>query len=258
MDYCELFNRLNEGRLIRGIENLRKGGGQPVVVKLYKPVLYEEDAYKVLQYYVNLSSQTPLPEGPYDRKSNILRLAHNSNGDDCYYWLYIQDGLYYAIEIGMKSKIFIWCTVYIPYEEVRSAYLKVPIRDCTRDLCAPSRLYGYFVYSAAGLKPISVMFESEHLNPDIAAIWGAKVEYREKSSSLKGFDEYGLKGSWYDVWFSPAHSRPIYNKEKTERIPISGHERWWKGEKIIHQFNESERPSLQEMLTIWNIFRKTV
>lgn len=49
------FIQRRENRLKRSIENLRLQDGEPIVKKLHKSVLYEEEAYEVLRYYVNLS-----------------------------------------------------------------------------------------------------------------------------------------------------------------------------------------------------------
>jgi len=254
------LKKLSEKCLIRRIERLREEGGEPFVKKLHKAVLYEEDAYEILRYYVNLSTQTPLHGKPYDRKSNLLKLACGCQNDPNHYWLYFADGLYYAVQIGLKSKIFIGRTVCVPYVELSFAYLKVQLKDCRWQLGVPSRLYGYFVYSAAGLEPIALMLEGRDVEAEgfDESVWGARVEYEPKPHHLEGFSNQGIKGKWYDVWFSIAKRGPIYDEEEAEHLPINGHERWWKGEKIIRQLKKNERPTLKDMMVIWNQFRNSV
>ena len=230
--------------------------------KLHKEVLYEADAYEVIRYYVNLTAKNSLPDGPYDCKSNLLKLAAGKNADENDYWLYCQDGLYYAVQIGLKSKIYIGRAVCIPYAApIAFAYLRIPLKNCKWQLGVPSRLYGYFMYSAAGLEHIALMLEGKNVDVENfdESVWSARVEYEPKEHHLEGYDEiHGHKGSWYDVWFSLAKHGPIFDKEEADRLPINAHERWWNGEKIIRQFRKDEHPSLNDMLVIWDIFRKNV
>ena len=240
------FKRLSERRLIRRIEKLRLGEGEPIVKKLHQSVLYEKDARSALQYYVNLSERT--------YNSHLLRLACGGNNDDNHYWLYIKDGLYYAVQIGLKSKIFIGRTLYIPYVAVDFAYLEVHVKDCSYQLWSPSELYGYFIYSAKGLQPIALMLRGRDVSDFDESVWSVKVNYEPKRYQLEGYDCYGCKGDWYDVWFSAFSRKPIFDREEAERLPINHYERWFKGEKIIRQFGENERPSMQDMLIIWKMF----
>ena len=88
------FKKLSERCLVRRIKKLREEGGEPIVKNLHRSVLYEEDAYNILQHYANLSAQTPLHDRPYDCKSNLLKLACGCNYDKNNYWLYSEGGLW--------------------------------------------------------------------------------------------------------------------------------------------------------------------
>lgn len=256
------FKKLSEKRLIRQIKNLRDQGGEPIVKKLHKAVLWEEDAYEVLRYYVNLTAKIPLPDGPYDRTSNLLQLVCEPQECKDHYWIYIHDGLYFAVEIGLNSKIYIGREICLSTRHggLSFAYVKVPLKDCKWQLGVPSRLYGYFMYSAAGFEPIALMLEGRDVDVEKfdESVWNARVKYESKPHHLEGYSDQGIKGEWYDVWFSIAKRGPIYDKEEAEHLPINAHERWWKGEKIIRQFKESERPTVKDMMVIWNQLRKSV
>lgn len=253
------FKKMRENRIARRIEKLRTQEGNPVVYKLHKSVLYEADAYEVIRYYVNLTSKNPLPNVPYDCKSNLLQLR-SRNGDDSHYWVYKQDSLYYSVKIGFNSEISIGRKICSPFGDADGyfAYIELPLKSCNWQLGVSSELYGYFVTGSDGLRPIALMLRGVDVTNVYESIWGVRVEYEPDDYQLKGYDGRGLKGEWYDVWFSHYSFKPIYTREEAEQIPVYDVGKRWKGEKIIRQFKKNERPTLNDMLVIWDIFRKNV
>ena len=256
------FAKWREDRLIRKLQKLRYLYGSPVVQKLSRSVLYENDAYQVLRYYVNLTAESPLHEGLYDPKSNLLKLACGTGNDKNHYWLYQQDGLYYAVQIGLKSKIFIGRTSYIPYGNLIEGDIRIDLKDCRRDVWETLGtifpripLYGYFHFGKDGLIPVALILEGEDVVDFNEGVWGAEVEYQEVSHILEGYDKFGRKGEWYDVFISPFSLSPLdYGNETMYQPWTTIHHRWWKGEKIIRQFDKADRLSLEDMLTIWELF----
>lgn len=261
------FSELGEKRLHRRIKKVRNQGGEPIVKKLHKDVLYEEDAYGIIRKYVYIAFNGICPSNllmtNYDCKSGLLKLVSEPQECKEHYWLYIHDGLYFMVEIGLDSKIHIGREICLPVSRVGLgfAYIKVPLKNCKWQLGVPSMLYGYFMYSEAGLEPIALMLEGRNVDVEDfdESVWNARVEYTPKKHYLEGYDKrYGHKGSWYDVWFSIAKRGPIFDQEEADHLPINAHERWWKGEKIIRQFEADKRPTLTDMMVIWDQFRKSV
>ena len=260
------FAKWREDRLIRKLQELRYLFGAPVVEKLSGSVLYENDAYQVLRYYVNLIAESPLHEGLYDPKSNLLKLACGTGNDKNHYWLYQQDGLYYAVQIGLKSKIFIGRTSYMPYINLGFAYIKVPIKNCSRQLSdtrgtlfADAPLFGYFVTGENGLRPLALILQGEDILDINDSVWGVDVNYHEEQYLLEGYDHLGRKGQFYNVWLSPFSLSLVYTYEDARYHPWNTvRQRWWKGEKIIRQFDKDDRLSLEDMLTVWKLFLKEI
>ena len=251
------FARKREDRLMRRIERLRQDGGDPMVVKLHKPVLYEEDAYEAMRYWVNLSKGIKFGEEPYERSSNLLKLACGCNEDKNEYWLYFKEGLYYAVQIGMKSKLFIGRTIYIPYCELGFAYIRVPVKDCKWQVKGASELYGYFLYAAEGLQPLALILKGSGIEDKDEGVWGAKVDYTPVPHLLDGYDFLGRKGKGYSEW--DTSDGLVYTEEEAKRaLYVYDLKYLWEGEKIIHQFRRNERPVFSDFLAMWNIFRKNI
>lgn len=251
------LTKIKERSFTNKVKKLRKQNKGPIVQNLHREILYEKDAYEVLRYYVNLSAQNPLPDETCNSKSNLLKLACGINKDENHYWLYCQNDLYYAVQIGLRSMIFIGKTTFLPYQELDFAYLKIPIKNCFWQIADHSRLYGYFLY-ASELEPIALLLNGFDIRDIDESVWGANVHYSAQEYRLDGYDALGRKGEWYDVWLSPYRFKPIYDREEANLWPVNAWKQFWKGEKIIHQFKNDERPSLSDMLMIWKIFLKNV
>lgn len=266
------FSELSERLFIHKVDWLKKhqatGSSNDELVlcenksvsrRLNKPVLYEEDAYEVLHYWVNRISPEKLHPGPYSRESKLLKLACDSR--NVFYWLYFNDGLYYAVRIGVRSVLSVGLTSYIPYCEIGRGHndVEVEINGILPEIDGKATLFVKFVYDENGMQPSLLLVKGYDIHSINKAPWNSEVQFFDLDALReKRYDVMGRRGEWYEVWYNDLDDEVYRGQHKPDDGGTWIHDKWWKGEKIICQFFSVERPNVQEMLAIWDNFRRNV